>query len=213
MTLQEVFDHLSYGELSQLHIGGSEDAGITEENRYRIVTHVNLGLTALHKRFFLRRGEAQVYVSPGMSSYTVEQGDLFKIEQVHTADGCELGIGEGNANSVTLDSFNTLRVPLEIRMKGEPLTVVYRADHPTIDKRMAARDPERIQINLPPTHLEALLYFVASRLFNPLGGSVESHEGNNYARKYEAECRALENGGMQISEQRGQTKFERNGWV
>lgn len=213
MTLQDVFDHLTYGELSQLQIGGAEESGITPENQYRMVTHINLGLTALHKRFFLRRGEANVYVNPSMTTYTIDTPDLFKVEQVFTSDGAELDIGGTTANSVVLESYNTIRVPLEVRMKGEPLTVVYRADHPSIDKRVAARDPERIQINLPASHLEALLYFVASRMFNPLGGNVESHEGNNYARKYETECRALENGGMQISDHQEQTKFERNGWV
>lgn len=213
MTLQDVFDHLTYGELSQLAIGGGEEDGITPENQHRMVSHINLGLTALHKRFFLRRGEAQVFVNPGMATYTLANPDLFKVEQVFMADGTELEVGGTTAHSVLMESYNALRVPLEVRMKGEPLTVVYRADHPTIDKRMAARDPERIEINLPGSHLEALLYFVASRMFNPTGGNVESHEGNNYARKFEMECRNLENGGMQLVEHQEQTKFERNGWV
>ena len=44
MTLQEIFDQLTYGELSQLSMGGSE-AGIIDESNYsRILVHVNLGL-------------------------------------------------------------------------------------------------------------------------------------------------------------------------
>ena len=53
MKLKEVFDQLTYGELSQLSIGGQAQGEITEENYARVVAHVNLGLSAIYKRFHL----------------------------------------------------------------------------------------------------------------------------------------------------------------
>ncbi|GEK52360.1 hypothetical protein [Vreelandella venusta] len=213
MTLQDVFDHLQDGELRLLAIGEDGDVGDVESNRHRLIGPINLGLTALHKRFFLRRGEFHIPVTTGEATYVVQRNDLFKIEQVFTPDACELGINDGKPNSILLESYNTLRVPLEVRMRAEQLTVVYRADHPTIDKAMGISNPGSVQLSLPASHMEALLYFVASRLFNPMGGHVEQHEGNNYARKFEMACRELENGGLQMTQSLEQTKFERNGWV
>lgn len=216
MTLQDIFDHLTYGELSMMHIGGISEAGITEENRHRIITHVSLGLTALHKRFFLRKGETDVYVLPALHSYTINEPDLFKVERVLDGDGEEVLIGDGGEYSVSMLNMTTISVPLSLRMTGKPLKVIYRADHPKLDKREANREPEKVNIELPASHLEALLYFIASRMFNPMGSTESTHgyhDGNNYAQKYENACRMLENQGMQISESVEQTKFQRNGWI
>lgn len=213
MTLQDIFDHLTFGELSQLHIGGGETAGITEENYYNVITHVNLGLTALHKRFFLRKGEENVYVMPAIATYTITASDMFKIEQVFTEEGYELPIGTGQEDSVSMDGFNVIRVPAHIRLLSKPLRVVYRADHPTLDRRTASREPNKTIIDLPASHMEPLLYFIASRVFNPISANIEFHEGNNYSQKFEMACRALENQGMQIQEAEFTNRFDRNGWI
>jgi hypothetical protein len=68
------------------------------------------------------------------------------------------------------------------------------------------------EVNLPVTHLEPLLYFVASRIMNPVGASGEFHEGNNYAAKYEQACQQLEMHGFSLNTQASRDQFERNGW-
>ena len=214
MTLQDIFEQLSYGELRDLHIGNADETGITQENRHRLINPIGLGITALHQRFFLRRGEYLVPLELNTPVYVINQPDMFKIEQVFDQEGGELAIGSGADNSVSLDSMNTLRVPLDIRAKEGSLRVVYRANHGALDKSACVTAPESVQINLPMSHMEALLYFVASRFFNPVGAAnVEFHEGNNYAQKYEMACRMLEQHGNQISELQEQSKFQRNGWI
>lgn len=212
MKLNEIFDHLSYGEFSQLHLGNQDgDFGITPENRHRMVSHINLGLTELHKRFLLKEGRHQVFLVPGLREYTIQADDILKIEQVFV-DGQLLPLNdESKPNSVFTTAFNVLVVPTGAAWPT--LDVVYRANHAQLGARDASREPERVDVNLPRTHLEALLYFVASRVVNPIGMAGEFHEGNNYAAKFEQACRVLESGGYQISQEAEKTKFQRNGWV
>jgi len=217
MKLLEVFEHLSYGEFAQLSVGNPEgegEFGVTPETRHRLVSHINLGLTELHKRFLLREGRAQIYVVPGLRDYMVAADDILKIERV-IAEGQELLINDlDNPDAVQTTGYRSLHLPIGV--VSPVLDVVYRADHPVLSARDAAQDPARIEVDLPRTHLEALLYFVASRILNPMGasgGRSEFHEGNNYTAKFEQACRILENGGYRISQEAEHSKFQRGGWV
>ena len=91
---------------------------------------------------------------------------------------------------------------------------MYRASHPKIVKGITLFDPSRVQVNLPETHLNALLLFVASRAHNPVGMTGEFNSGNNYAVKYEAECDQLNTAGLRPQRGRGlNQQFHTRGWV
>lgn len=71
MTLQEIFDHLTHGELSQLSMGGGEIGQIQEENYPRVVSHINLGLTSLYRRFNLLEKRVLLELQTGITSYAL----------------------------------------------------------------------------------------------------------------------------------------------
>lgn len=150
--------------------------------------------------------------------------DILKIESVYTSNGVhELPLNNGmNLYSCHTPVMDTLRVPLQIvnKMVDTPeayitdnLLVEYRAKHPILYKPGSFIDPERVNIELPESHLNALLLFVASRVHNPIGMSNEFHVGNNYAAKYEQECQRLENEGLQIDFSDGNHRLNHKGWV
>lgn len=242
MTLQQIFDLLSHGELSQISLGGTN--GIDESNWERVLSAVNLGLTELHKRFPLRREHVLLQMQEGKIRYTLDRqyavsnresreavkylidsaadpflGRVLKIEKVFDAAGCELllnRIGDvfDQANTtVRTPTFNTLLLPLLLPV--QQLTVEYRGNHPLLVKEQGYFNLSEVTVELPDTHLTALLYFVASRLFNPTGlsGNTAFHEGNNYEQKFEAECQRLEFEGYENSEQEENSRLRRNGWV
>lgn len=240
MKLSEIFQALTYGELRQLNIGGAEASGITKENQNEILTHVNLGLTELHKRFLLREGRVTLQLLPGVRTYTVSkkhaqsnleswgvekyildsmdqpfEDDLLKIERVYDANGQELGLnaseGYGHPLNVRTVSMNTLVLP-EL-LEGDTVDVVYRANHPQLIREDNSFDPTEIEVDLPYSHLEALLFYVASRVMNPIGAGGGFHEGNNYAAKFEAACALLDNQGLRLDVGEGNTRLQRNGWV
>jgi hypothetical protein len=254
MKLKTIFDQLTYGEFSQLSIGGQEPGVIKECNWERVLSHVTLGLTALHKRFFLKEGRLVVALQAGKESYRLHSDfsihstavaeasrylqdsaderfadDILKIERVLTDGDAtedekqELALNDKNDRySLSTPSSLVLRVPPEMVTDGaelpehlvsETLEVVYRADHAKILWPITNWDPASQEVDLPVTHLEALLYFVASRAHNPVGMSNEFHMGNSYFAKYENECLLLENSNLTVDQNSQNDRLRANGWV
>lgn len=248
MKLIEVFNQLTTGELSQLCIGGAAEGEITEANYGKVAGHINLALSALYKRFYLKEGRVQLTMVPGRSIYPIHSkyavantksrelvkylqdtptdkfsDDILKIESVLTDAGEELPLNDVlEPFSITTTSPTILRIPTALvaqaqgipdKYKTNHLTVVYRANHPLIDANVPVFFPEQIELELPESHLEALLLFVASRANTPMGMVNEFNAGNNYASKFEMECARLEQFNMQIDHSTSNHRLIRNGWV
>lgn len=222
MQLQEIFDQLSVGEFSQLSIGGAPAGVIDESNHVRVVAHLNLALTAIFTRFHLKEKTLDVPIVSGTTVYPLNPGDLLKITGVLTEGGTELPLNDASKlyNCVTT-ALNTLKIPESVveqgmdlpdELKTSKLVAVYRANHPTINAA-GDFDPRTVDIELPRTHLEALLFNVASRVHNPIGMTNEFHAGNSYYAKYEHACQLLEGQGIQIDQGSQNTRLGRGGWV
>lgn len=249
MTLQEIFDQLAHGELSQLSIGGSEAGAINKANYGRLLSHVNLGLTALYKRFQLREGRVLVELIPNKTLYNIEakfaksnmdseemvrylkdvhapfKDDLLKIEQALTDSGRELTINNHrDPYTIGMAATKQILVPAAIVNKEQGLPselqtayieLVYRAGHPKLSLEDVGGPSyiDELEVLLPDTYMEALLYFVASRINNPIGMTNEFHAGNSYAAKYEQECAWLEMINLQLDQGQQSTRLRANGWV
>lgn len=251
MKLEEVFAQLSYGELSQISLGGKEPGIIDESNYGQIIAHINLGLIALYKRFPLKESSLTVQLQPGKITYPLTamyavsnarsreafryildtvanpfKDDILKIESVYTDSDYELGLNDsGDEFAVSTPSVNLLQVPWDIAAKAnelaeelrtDTLLVKYRAMHQVIPATLGAAAP-RYELELPYSHLEPLLLFVASRVNNPIGSPNTANGfnmGNNYAAKYEQACMALESMNLKVDQSRStNTRLEQNGWV
>lgn len=241
MQLQEVFAQLTAGEFSQLSIGGADQGVIDSSNYVRILQHINLGLTALYTRFTLKEGRLTLALQDGQDKYRLTSkfavandtslelvryivdtaddrfvDDILKVERVLTEDGVELPLNDlSDTTSLSTPSALVLRVPLDTksRTKSNTLTVVYRANHPKLLAGAGLTDPARDDLALPDSHLLPLLYFVASRVNNPIGMTNEFHAGNSYAAKYEVACQELEGKGLQVDQGSQNDRLHRNGWV
>lgn len=248
MKLIEIFNQLTFGELSQINLGGVADGEINESNYRAIIPHINLGLTALYKRFLLKENELVLDLQDNQTSYLLSSrfavngkrskeavryiidapttpfiDDILKVEKILTDTGYEMWLNNhGNAYSCHMTSALVLRVPqavvnnvmsLPSELRTEHLTVVYHANHPYLDVDAGTFDPTTMEIELPVSHTQALLYFVASRVNNPIGMTNEFNAGNNYAAKYEQECRQLETEGMEVDQGATYSRADRNGWL
>lgn len=150
------------------------------------------------------------------------QDDINKVERILTDAGHELTLNrEGDPESVITPSATVIRVPKLLVVTGDrpdylkttQLEIFYRCTHPFLVKRPGYFDPGRVEVGLPRVYLQALLYFIASRMHNPVGMQTEFHSGNNYAMKYEQECARLAGLNLQIDQVQENTRLERNGWV
>lgn len=222
MKLSEIFEQLTYGELSQLNIGGVEQGAINETNYKNVVGHINLGLTALYKRFPLQRSKVDVPLLPGIVDYQLTVTDLIKIESVYTDAGFELPLNnEAEKYSVFTPTFLRMSLHPDFVAQGPDLpddykttglSVVYRSNHAKIVVGVNF-NPTAYEVYLPDSHLEALLFYVASRVNNPIGMVNEFNAGNSYAAKYENECQRLETQNVRIDQFSQPDRISRNGWV
>ena len=239
MKLSEVFTQLAYGELSQMGVVNETGDGILPAKYGQMVAHVNLGLTALYKRFLLKEGRVTIELVQGRATYPLDTNedtvfvenddspefldDVFKIERVYTAGGTEFALNdESDAYSCFTPSLSVLRVPYDVvnkvvdlpeELRTDTLSVVYRSNHPKIVYKATGFNPERIDILLPMSHLEPLLLFVASRMNNPVGMTNEFHAGNSYAAKFEKACELLEVQNIRVDQGRQSSRLVANGWV
>lgn len=245
MVLQDIFDAMSFGEFSQISLGGQDSGVINEHNWNILIPHINLGLTDLHKRFYIREGRVKLNLLPQKTMYRLHsnhaltnrnnryekyildskeapyQDDLLKIEKV-LAKGTELHLNDlGDKWSVITLGVDLLKLPDElITEKQHPdywntkeLEIIYRANHPKISIPLGFFNPSREEVQLPEAFLNALVLFVASRVFFPIGLQNEQRISTNYAAKYEAECLSLIHQGVDLNRMETHYKFSDNGWI
>ena len=157
-------------------------------------------------------------------------GTLLRVEKIHVFKdgkrGEELPLNQDFEDlSILTPTMQSIYVPSALvnstqastdvpeAWRTDQVVVTYRAAHPKLAVGLGYFDPERITLEIPPTHVEALCYFVASRIHNPIGMSNEFHAGNNYSARYEAKCAELEGAGMQISTLAQMDRFTSKGFV
>lgn len=238
MKLSEIFNQLAYGELSQMGVV-DQDTGLIRTDKYvQMLSHVNLGLTALYKRFPLKEGSLTFSLEKDKTHYPLTTAedvdfitvageedfsdDILKVERVYTSNGVELALNDhSDSYACSTPSATMLRVPLDVVNKSldlptwlhtDTLKVVYRANHPVITYS-SSFNPARVDVELPMSHLEPLLLFVASRVNNPIGMTNEFNAGNNYAAKYERACQQLETVNLLVDQGSQNDRLERNGWA
>ena len=244
MKLSTIFQQLVHGELSQLSFGAGQGK-IGPDDYDMITNNVNLGLSALYKRFKIKEGRLILQLEPGKYIYRLHSDhalssrvgkdkyildskgnpftdDINKIEKLITVDGEELPLNNPNE---FLSTFNINQTTLEFHKnmvdnqekipewwRGDQIKVVYRAGYGAAICCPSHYEPEMVEVDLPDIYLEALLYFVASRIHNPIGLNQEFNQGVNYAAKYEQECIKLELLGLQMEDTAFSNRFDRNYW-
>ncbi len=224
MKLKYIIDSLKYGELSQLYTDN-----FSENDYGKILSHINLGLTELHKRFLIRNGSVNILTLDGLNLYVLDskyssesfdslvtpylldsdnpfKNDVLKIDSV-TENGNDL-LQSGEAKVINYNS-----IYLYSNVADRVITVGYRASHPFIEVKDSYFDLDEEEVSIPNSHLEALIYYVASRMLNPYNQPNTMHEGNNYAAKFEKACKLLEETDYNLVEGYSFNRFTSNGWV
>lgn len=234
MKLQDIYNQLAYGELRLLNIGSgdidAETDGFPEASFIKILPTVQLGITELHKRFTLREGRVTIPLVDGQSTYVLTkklsapedfEENLLKIERIYGTyrdQDYEIPLNKiSNPQAIRTTSFNTLLIPDDSEKapwlkETSSLKVVYRADHPKININLAQAAPLAVDIDLPVTHLQALLYFIASRMHNPMGMNDQIHDGNNYAQKFQQEVQNLSLMNYEVDDDEDNQRITDHGW-
>lgn len=244
MKLSTIFQQLVHGEFSQLSFGSGQGK-LAPENYDAVLNHVNLGLSALYKRFAIKEGRLYLqlkegqYVYPLKSDYALTSkknvekfildskanpfmDDINKVEAIITEGEESLAFNNPNDRlSAHMIDLTTIEFPrfyidnqrdVPEKLRTRIAKVIYRAGYGPAICCPSHYAPEMVDVPLPDMYLEALLYFVAARVHNPIGMNQQFHQGNNYAAMYERECQKLEQFGLQMDSTILNDRFYRNGW-
>ncbi|WP_038345661.1 hypothetical protein [Acinetobacter sp. A47] len=238
MKLSDIFDQLAYGELSALAIAAGDEIDTRQANK--IIAHVNLGLTELHKRFLLKRKTLVLQTLADQSRYVLTrkygasaggenpyimdeedpfQDDIIEVLRVTTPEGIEVNLGRNrnpvSGTQIIQPAYNILRFDTPVPA-GSRFIVEYQANHVKIPKVVdfESFDASKVDIDLPMTHLEALLYFIASRVITPIANNLGNpQEGVSYSALFEKECQELAVQGLDVDLAVSNDRFYQHGFV
>lgn len=209
MVVQDVINMLVYGELSQHYMANNGE--LNEDKIPVMISHINLGLTALHKRFPLRK-KIETYVIDQLDTVIDLRAtvpDLLKIEGVSLASGKEMVINETKGLE-RVSSFDWFNIKFEGFEEGTEVLLEYRLNHPRIASNA---DLETTSIILPDSFIEPLITYVASRVVSSIGFGEAINEASFYASKFEMLCLQLENKSMINGDGFVNNRLESKGWV
>lgn len=238
ILLEELFNDLQYGELSQFSVTGDIDdpmTGISPADYPAVISHLNKALTAIHTRLPLRDRELTLQPYEELSFYVLSSeyaisndesmepikyiidteerpfiDDVLGITAVYDEGGCKLPLNDENdCKSLYLNNYRTLQVPNP--SEDDTLFVTYRANHPKIEPDA---DPATTEIDIPDYCIEPVLFYIASRMYarsNDQGAAARSIE---MVQKYELFCTEIERRNV-LNNYNNNTnlKLERRGFV
>jgi hypothetical protein len=214
MTLKDILDQLSTGELSNLFTFDDDTNEVSVTSIGKVVPQLNLGLQLLYNRFFLREGSEVVNMVEGTYTYPLTSTDILRVEQIKDLEDNEYLLNiEGDPESMMMAGLKTLKTPTEKYLKPTTLEVIYRAGPVKLNQNTKYLTPVDVEVDLPSMYMEPLVLFIASRFLNPMGAGEGFHEGNNYAAKYEQACQLLERQNYDLDRQGNHNRFHANGWV
>lgn len=226
MLLQEVFDQLCVAELNNISVVDQVTKKINPADYAKVATAINAGLTQLHTRFLLRKGELDVQLHPDVRTYQLAarnmvatdgeasatkyvwpstdfRDNLLKIQQVFDDCGRELSMNNHSSYlSVSETAIDTIVVPENLYDKHNvrKLRIVYRQNHKMIPTCCDDLEPDCYGLTLPRSHLWALCLFVAARMHIPIGLQDATYSGNSFMSLFGAECDRLEITGIQVKD-------------
>lgn len=235
MRLSEFFDFLTYGELSNLKVGGKDVGGIYPQHSEEVASYVKQGLTDLHTRFQLRFNEVILdqydhitmyhltrnyaqsnsdstetykYISDSVDNPFTE--DIISIEEIFDEDGVELYINnEVQQASVFTPQFNILQIPEPVTENS--VSILYKANHKEIDLNI--KKPSEIDLNIPPSLIRPLALYVASLAHAAVGSPEGSQIALSKMQEYTAAVIDVQLLGIVPRKQWTNDKIWRNGWV
>jgi hypothetical protein len=238
LTLQELFDDLAVGVLSNLALVDNTTKALKTSSYPAVVSYINLALTALHKRFLIRTGELVVKQDYRLTTYPLRsefaesnvsslapvkyikdselypfKNDIIKIEQVFSELGEEYPINDSKQKyPIYTPEYDVLSM-LPTSNDAQTVFVIYRAKHPKI---LITNPfvPANINVKLPDTFLDALYSRIAAYAYKRVvAEDSEVSSGRSYMFQYELECKRLEDENVVSNDNETSTTFGDKGWV
>ena len=231
MKLQDVFDRLTFGELSTIAIGGKEHGEVQESDWWELSVHVNTALTKLYRRFPILTREVIIQMFQNIQTYDLHSkhswmnelphpkyiidsdthpftDDVLSVRSIHDELGREMWLNDDSEYWRAVMNSD-LRIQIPFPDKQNAISVIYKANHRMIYK---GANPKTFDINIPESYMEPLLLYVAGRVFSAVT-TEGTNEGKAYFDRYEQAVQTIIHEGLPNRDNTIDEKFEIRRWV
>jgi hypothetical protein len=221
MKLNYIFSQLETSELKQLNCIDPVTGKIKADQHQGIVDVMNQGMVDLHTRFDLKIGKVTVPIDSAVELYDMTKfdpqvrGRFLQLHKVTDERGCDLRVNDFSQRGLNFRSQFIFEVPEHLRTV-HPLrqaVILYRSLPTKIGDCYGDIDPEMIEVELPVAYVWALCLYVASRLHTPVGLQDGTYRVNAFLGLFQAECKRLEEVGMDMDFQQDVNHLRKGGWA
>lgn len=238
IILKDLFDLLATGELSNLKLSQNLDGTLSEEEYGKVINHINIGSVELHKRFNLSQREIILHVCPTQNEYHLKSNRIALLQNMNTRTYLEdRGNNDREINLIeVLNVFDESQTPLKMNDRHAiPYILQQAPDVLKITKLFTPRifhisyqaypskiiinddfNPESYEYDIPQSIIEPLLYYVAARVYKPMGSNdstANSDKAAAYQQQYELACQKIALFGLDAQHNDDENTFERDGWA
>lgn len=234
MNLSELFQDLSFGELSSLALADSGTGLITDAGKERVIRFANDALLKLYGRFVLKQNDVVIELSESITNYhllkefaqsqsgisaqttlyiqdTVEepfQEDVLRIMSVFSDAKGELPLNDENDHrSVFTPQPLVIQVP-DVKV-GNALSITYQSKPELLTLADLTQE-----VPLPRVLHSAMRSWIAYRAFAQINTQEAVGIAQMHQQAYEGECAEVVDRdllGQSVSQ--ANKRFRQNGWV
>lgn len=220
MTLEELFQQLSYGELSNLSVAVDGSGTIKKEKQNQIVHFANEALRKLHMRLPLREVNHIVTLTPGSDldydfKAVPEIEGAITVTSILTSYGTSLPFTmDQKIENNTIYIYNgVMHVPRSIAAVVSELQVTFRLHHPALKPINSPIDLTQT-IELSIEDLEpAIRAYIAFRVYSGMNTPDSTVIAANYRAMYEQTINDVLNTGLLSHELLQSSKLDMRGFV
>lgn len=232
-SLSDLIDGSIAGELQNLNIQTLDKSAITPNGLKQFIAVLNAGLTDLHKRFMLKKASVQLSLQEDVRLYTLTslKAESKGYANPYIKDSVELPFTDnvmevlavykgkdeirlGAKGGIYLSTPQTLYLDF-VPTEGTLLDVVYKATH----ARVPSDADLDTQVLIPPSHVQALYYYIGARIMTAQTTGLATiegrafHEGSHYMKLYEQECQRLSDLGIDAESNNVVSLFTQRGFI
>ena len=219
MNLRTFLDMLIEVELSQ-HVFGSLNIDESLVKQLELINLINRGLEQLHMRFIIKKGELAISVN-NSSKYRYDIKDenlilspdnvqtIIKVLEVWDSCGNPIGIDTlHRSKGYCVDKEESVQRVNQTTLMFNNCCgcyhIIYQQGPTLIKKPIEGEEfsPELVELDIPMEFIDALIYYVSSRLFSinpPMDGNAAAYSsGIVYTKRYEEELARLRDLNLEI---------------
>ena len=224
MKVQDIIDDLQAAEFSELAIG---DSAFTETNTPRYLKLIQSALTELHVQFLLRQEELVIQPLEGLVDYPLHSDHAdtseaeaikFIVDSIYQPFDWEplqiLGAYDELGNEIPINAPNHIcgifvstprSVMSPATITARQISLICRANHVILT---GLTD----NINIPSTMRNALVWFIASRIWGCRKVDQASNKSIMYMQRYLDACTLLSDTGTGVAGDVIDFNYNQCGW-